>query len=295
MPPKAARVSARTRVNAGRAVDVRRSTAPARPTYPVTPPRRRQTGSSARMASGYNRMAIRAAGTATRTGAAVRNQLVAPAVDRPWSCRTTRPATAAAQMVRPATRRRWAAADAREVLVSAVRMSAGLTTGEGLRYRQTAISGGPARATTSTAAAGFQPVARLAPGTIARTKATPAAAAGITAGTTPASSRSATWRLEAPRLRSMTSSSSRRATTIRAASRMTTTTITVRLTNSRSSTASTALWAVMKAFSVLVIGSLTARSGATVSICEYGESTAVARSFANAWAWSAVTPLTPTG
>ena len=61
----------------------------------------------------------------------------------------------------------------------------------------------------------------------------------------------------------MTNSSSRRATTIRAASMMTTTTITARLANSRSSTASTAVWAVMKAFSVSVMGSVTGSSEAT--------------------------------
>ena len=256
MPPKAARVSARTRVNAGRAVDVRRSMAPARPTYPVTPARRRQTGSSARMASGYSRTATKAAGTATRMGAAVRYQLVTPAGDRPWVRRTTRPPTAAAHMVRPATTRRRAAAEARGVLVSGVKMSAGLVAGEGLRCSQTAMSGGPASATASTTAACFQSALMLVPGMIARTRAAPATAAGMTAGATPARISVATWRPEAPRWRSMISSSSRRATTILAASRMTTTTITARLANSRSSTARTAVWAVMKAVSVSDMGSL---------------------------------------
>jgi hypothetical protein len=215
------------------------------------------------MASGYSRMAISAAGMATRMGAAMRYQLVAPAGDTPWPRRTTRPPTAAAQAVSPAMRRRWAAAEARGVLVSGVRMSAGLVAGEGLRCSQTAMSGGPASATASTAAASFQPELMLVPGMITRTRAAPATAAGMTAGATPARISIATWRLEAPRWRSMISSSSRRATTILAASMMTTTTITARLANSRSSTASTALWAAMKAVSVSVMGSLTGSSEAT--------------------------------
>ena len=215
------------------------------------------------MASGYSRMAIRAAGMATRMGAAVRYQLVAPADDRPWSRRTTRPPTAAAQAVRPAMRRRWAAAEARGVLVSGVRISAGLVAGEGLRCSQTAMSDGPASATTTTAAARFQSALMLVPGMIARTRAAPATAAEMTVGATPTRISIATWRLEAPRWRSMTSSSSRRATTILAASMMTTTTITARLANSKSNTARTAVWAVMKAVSVSVMESLTDSSEAT--------------------------------
>ena len=68
------------------------------------------------------------------------------------------------------------------------------------------------------------------------------AAAGTTVTTVPRASRTVTCRSDPPRARSMVSSSPRRTTTIRAASRITAAAITIRLTDSSSSTVSTPAW-----------------------------------------------------
>ncbi len=121
---------------------------------------------------------------------------------------------------------------------------AGLAAGAGLRYCQAATSGGPASAAATATPASHQAggVGAVPPGIKAMASPAPTSAPG-TAATTPARAVSAaTCQSEPPLARSMASSTSRRATIIREAITITAAPVTIRLTNSSSSTVSMAAW-----------------------------------------------------
>ena len=131
--------------------------------------------------------------------------------------------------------------------VSALVIRAGLLAGAGLRYRHTATSGGPASAARTAIPASGQPDPPAEddpapPGIRAMARAAPSTAAGPAASTAARASNAATCRSDPPLARSMVSSTSRRATIILAASRITAAPTTIRLTNSSSSTVSMAAW-----------------------------------------------------
>ena len=178
-------------------------------------------------------------GTATRIGTMARYRSIPPPAGTPWSCRTTRPATDAAIAVTSATGRRQGRADRR---VSAVVMRAGLAGGAGLRCCHTAMAGGPASAARMATPASGHPAAAPPPGTKARARPAPISTPGPAVITAPRSVSPATCHSDPPRARRMASSPWRRATSIRAASRITAAPTTTRLTNRSRSTVSTAAW-----------------------------------------------------
>src|ERR1700750_1725307 len=183
-------------------------------------------------------------GTATRTGTMARYRSMPdpePPAGTPWSCRTTRPATDAAIAVTSATGRRQRRAEPAVPVdrVSAVVMRAGLAGGDGLRCCHAAMTGGPASAARMAIAASGQPAQAPPPGTTETARPAPINRPRRTA--TPAPCNSAP-----PRARRTVSSPWRRATSIRAASRITATPTTTRLTNRSRSTVSTAGWVLQK-------------------------------------------------
>ena len=156
-----------------------------------------------------------------------------------------------------ATRRRHGI---RRGLVSAPRISAGLTACPGRRCRQAAISGGPASAAATTAPASHQPSGGTAvpPGTRTTARPAPHSAPGRAAISAPRPVTAPSCRTDPPLARSVPSSPSRRATTIRPASAITAAPVTARLTNSSSSTVCTADWVARKADRSAISGEVTA-------------------------------------
>src|ERR1700728_914337 len=260
------------------------------------------------MASGYRRKVISTAGTATRTGAAVTNQLIRPAGARPSTRKLTRPATASRQAAASAVRRRSAGAENRALLVSPDTAGAGLTArspGAPLRYHQAAISGGPASPAMSVTAASTRlsiadpPEPVIVPGKSLLARTTPTAAPGTAATAAPPSTSIATWRTDAPRARKLASSPSRPVTIIRAASKITAAPSRIRLTNTSSGTVRTAACVARNSASVPVSGeptvSAVAEEPRSALIATGSLPVVTARPSYSAWAWSAVTVLTATG
>ena len=241
MPAKVARLSASTSANAGSTPVSEDRAARDSATKPVAPARRADAASRPRTASGYSRSMTTTTGMATSTGVRVRYRSIPPPAGRPWSCSTTRPATEAAHAVISATGRRHARAGRP---VSALVIRAGLLAGAGLRCCHAAISGGPASAAATAIPASGQPAEDdpAPPGIKAMARPAPITAAGPVAITAARTITAATCRSDPPRARSMVSSTSRRATIILAASRMTAAPTTIRLTNSSSSTVWMAAW-----------------------------------------------------
>ena len=121
----------------------------------------------------------------------------------------------------------------------------------------------------------------------------PSTAAGAAASTAARASNAATCRSDPPLARSMVSSTSRRATIILAASRITAAPTTIRLTNSSSSTVSMAAWVPRNSDRFEISGEM------TVSVSALGASgpvsagvivTARLSALSKPCAWSAVTP-----
>ena len=95
--------------------------------------------------------------------------------------------------------------------------------------------------------------------------ATPAAAAGTAATRAPRSISAMTCRSDPPRARSMASSSPRRTTSIRAASRITAAAMTIRLTDRSSSTVSMPDWVPRNRARLGMSGEVTSRLSAAGS------------------------------
>ncbi len=232
---------------------------------------------------------ISTTGTATRTGASMSSRLTWPPAGTPWRRSTTRPAAHAAHAVTSATGRRHARLRGP---VSADKIRAGLPAGAGVRYSQAPISAGPASATASVIPASSQPSpdAAASPGMTATATAAPAAAAGTAATRAARSISSVTCHSDPPRARSMASSSPRRTTSIRAASRITAAAMTIRLTDRSSSTVSMPAWVPRNRARSPISGEVTFRVSAAGSSGPVSPSvTVVARLSASAspCAWSA--------
>ena len=90
----------------------------------------------------------------------------------------------------------------------------------------------------------------------------PSTAAGPAASTAARAITAATCRSDPPRARSMVSSPARRATIIRAASRITAAPVAIRLTNSSNSTVSMAAWVARNSDRTEVSGELTVSASA---------------------------------
>ena len=184
--------------------------------------------------------------------------------------------------------------------VSAVRIRAGLLAGAGLRYCQAAISAGPVSATARVIPASSQPSvdAAASPGIAAMAMAAPATAAGTAATTAPRPIRPVTWRSDPPRARSMASSSSRRVTIIRAASRITAAAMTIRLADSSSSTVSMPAWVARNTARSGISAEVTFRLSAPGSSAPVRPSVTVVarlRELASPCTWSAFRPPIASG
>ena len=179
--------------------------------------------------------------------------------------------------------------------VSAPMIRAGLLAGAGLRCRHTAISGGPASAAATAIPASGQPADddQEPPGIRAMARPAPSTAAGPAASTAARASNAATCRSDPPLARSMVSSTSRRATIILAASRITAAPTTIRLTNSSSSTVSMAAWVPRNSDRSEISGEVTvsvSALGASGPVSAGGVVTARLSALSRPCAWSAVTP-----
>ena len=147
-------------------------------------------------------------------------------------------------------------------------------------------------------AASGQPAAAPPPGTKATARPAPISTPGPAATTAPRSVSPATCHSDPPRARRMASSPWRRATSIRAASRITAAPTTTRLTNRSRSTVSTAAWVLRNSARFCSSGEATvSASAAGASVPVSVGVTAVARFSAaySPWAWSAFTPPRLTG
>ena len=175
-----------------------------------------------------------------------------------------------------------------------------MLAGAGLRYCQAANSAGPASATASVIPASSQPSpeAAASPGITAMATAAPAAAAGSAATRAPRAISPVTCRSDPPLARSMASSSARRVTIIRAASRITAAAITIRLTDNSNSTVSMPAWVLRNKASSGISGEVTASVPAAGSSDPVSPSvTVVARlsALASPCAWSAFRPPSASG
>ena len=180
--------------------------------------------------------------------------------------------------------------------VSAPVIRAGLLAGAGLRCCHAATSGGPASA-ASDRDPGQRPAGRTTtpapPGIRAMARPAPITAAGPAAITAARAITAATCRSDPPRARSMVSSTSRRATIILAASRMTAAPTTIRLTNSSSSTVWMAAWVLRNSDRSEISGEVTvsvSALGASVPVSAGVAVTARLSALSRPCAWSAVTP-----
>ena len=172
-------------------------------------------------------------------------------------------------------------------------MRAGLAGGAGLRCCHTAMTGGPASAARMAIAASGQPAEAPPPGTTATARPAPISTPGPAATTAPRSVSPATCHSDPPRARRTASSPWRRATSIRAASRITAAPTTTRLTNRSRSTVSTAAWVPRNRARSCRSGELTvSESAAGASAPVSVGVTAVARFSAlySPCTWSAFTP-----
>ena len=128
--------------------------------------------------------------------------------------------------------------------------------------------------------------------------AAPTTAAGTAATKVPRSIRTVTCHSDPPRARSTASSSPRRTTSIRAASRITAAAMTMRLTDSSNSTVSMPAWVSRNRARSPISGEVTFRLSAAGASGPVSPSvTVVARlsALASPCAWSAFRPLTASG
>ena len=126
----------------------------------------------------------------------------------------------------------------------------------------------------------------------------PSTAAGPAASTAARASNAATCRSDPPLARSMVSSTSRRATIILAASRITAAPTTIRLTNSSSSTVSMAAWVPRNSDRSEISGEVTvsvSALGASGPVSAGGVVIARLSALSRPCAWSAVTLLGSSG
>ena len=142
------------------------------------------------------------------------------------------------------------------------------------------------------------PEEAASPGIAAMASRAPITAAGTAVTTVPRASRTVTCRSDPPRARSMVSSSPRRTTTMRAASRITAAAITIRLTDSSSSTVSTPAWVLRNSDTSAVSGMVTLSvsvAGASGPVSAGVTVLARLRALYSPWAWSALSPPTASG
>ena len=126
----------------------------------------------------------------------------------------------------------------------------------------------------------------------------PATAAGTAASRPVRAVSAATCRSEPPLARSMASSTSRRATIIRAAIRITVAPITIRLTNSSSRTVSMAAWVARNSDRFDISGEVTvsvSAAGSRAPVSPAGELVALVRAPCRPRTSAAVTPPTSSG